>query len=144
MSTKGRLPTRSAVVLWLRLARIYNHNVRVTTEHLRQWHLSPAQFDVLAQVGSADGLTQVELADRLLVTQGNITQLLDKMEHAGLLERRREGRIKRLSLTEAGRALHDQVVPAQEQLQQRQFSALSAEEQRQLLSLLRKVDHSRQ
>jgi DNA-binding MarR family transcriptional regulator len=142
VSTKGAASTRSAVALWLRLARIYNHNVRATSEHLREWNLTPAQFDVLAQVGSAEGLTQVELADRLLVTQGNITQLLDKMEHAGLLERRREGRINRLSLTEVGRALYNQVVPAQEALQQRQFSALSAEEQRQLLSLLRKVDHA--
>jgi DNA-binding MarR family transcriptional regulator len=142
VSTKGTASIRSAVALWLRLARIYNHNVRVTSEHLREWNLSPAQFDVLAQVGSAEGLTQVELADRLLVTQGNITQLLDKMEQSGLLERRREGRIKRLSLTETGRALYNQVVPAQEELQQRQFSALSAEEQRQLLSLLRKVDHA--
>lgn len=138
----GTASPRSGVVLWLRLARVYNHNVRVATEHLRQWNLSIAQFDVLAQVGSAEGLTQTELADRLLVTQGNITQLIDKMEKSGLLERRREGRIKRLSLTETGRALYEQVLPAQEALHQRQFSALSAVEQRQLLSLLRKVDHT--
>lgn len=141
MSAKGGHAGRGRL-LWFRIARIYGRNLRVSSEHLRRWDLSAAQFDVLAQVGSAEGLTQTELARRLLVTQGNITQLLDKMERSGLLERRREGRTKHLLLTPAGRALYAEVVPAQEALQAQQFESLSAAEQRQLLALLRKVDRA--
>src|SRR3712207_8018674 len=59
---------------------------------------SNAQFDVLAHVGAAEGITQQQLADSLLVTKGNIAQLLDRMQKRGLIERRPQGRINRLFL----------------------------------------------
>lgn len=130
---------RAAVALWGRLARVYSRQLRLAADHLRAWQLSPAQFDVLATVGGHEGLTQQELAERLLVTQGNITQHLDKLEQRGLLRRCREGRLKRLVLTPAGRQLCDTVVPAQEEFQAQQFAPLSPAEQRQLLQLLRKL-----
>ena len=38
---------------------------------------------MLAKVGSTEGISQQELADALLVTKGNVCQLLDKMEGSG-------------------------------------------------------------
>ena len=141
-SGRGRGVREPAVLAWLRLARIGQKIDRAGAAHLRRFGLSAAQFDVLAQVGAAEGSTQQELAQQLLVTKGNVTQLLDRMEQCGLLERRQEGRAKRIFLTAAGRALRARVVPAHEQLIAEQFSALSREEQVQLLRLLGKVDRS--
>jgi DNA-binding MarR family transcriptional regulator len=73
------------------------------------------------------------------VTQGAVTQLLDKLERRGLIRRCPDGRLKRLVLTEEGRRLRDCVVPGQEQFQAEQFAALTRDEQRQLLTLLRKL-----
>jgi DNA-binding MarR family transcriptional regulator len=87
-------------------------------------------------------MQQNELAQRLLVTQGNVTQLLDKMEKRGLLQRHIEGRCNRLSLTEEGRALFDTVVPAIEDVVAQQFAGLSEEEQRELQRLLAKLERS--
>ena len=101
-----------------------------------------AQFDVLARVGSQAGIKQQEVADLLLVTKGNVCQLLDRMEDRGLILRRREGRANHLFLTEAGRRLYDEAVPAQEAMVSERFSALSNEEQAQLHELLRKLDTS--
>jgi DNA-binding MarR family transcriptional regulator len=101
-----------------------------------------AQFDVLAHVGSEEGMTQQRLADSLLVTKGNICQLLDRMETGGLIERRQEGRANRLYLTDAGRAMFDESVPAHEDRIARHFNALSPAEQSELLDLLRKLDRS--
>ena len=95
---------------------------------------------MLAKVGSSEGISQQELADALLVTKGNVCQLLDKMEGSGLLERRPDGRVNRLFLTEQGRSVHDQVVPKHEELLSQQFTALSSEDQRELLRLLRQLD----
>lgn len=136
-----KLSRKTGLLIWFRLARIYIQQIRKTTEHLRQWHLSPAQFDVLAQIGSKEGLTQKELADRLLVTQGNVTQLLDKMISLDLVAKRREGRNKILSLTPKGRELYHDVVPKQEMFQSGSFNVLTEEEKVQLLTLLRKLDH---
>ena len=131
--------TRLGVALWTRLARAYLRNLRLAEARLRPWDLSVAQFDVLAQVGAHEGLSQQDLARRLLVTQGAITQLLDRLEQRGLIRRCPDGRHKRLALTEEGRRLHDRVVPEQEAFQVEQFAALTRDEQHQLLALLRKL-----
>ncbi|HEV7126885.1 MAG TPA: MarR family transcriptional regulator [Ktedonobacterales bacterium] len=133
---------RLAVATWMRLARVFLKVERAGTEQLRRWDLSMAQFDVLAQVGAAEGMTQQELADVLLVTKGNVCQLLDRMERSALLRRSQEGRVNRLYLTEAGRRLFNEVVPAHEALLAAQLGTLSLAEQRQLLDLLRRVDRA--
>jgi DNA-binding MarR family transcriptional regulator len=115
---------------------------RASSDSLRCRQLSPAQLDVLAKVGSAEGISQQELADALLVTKGNVCQLLDKMEGSGLLERRPDGRVNRLFLTDQGRQVHDEVVPRHDALLAEQFSTLTEEEQRDLLRLLRQLDHA--
>ena len=56
--------------------------------------------------------------------------------------RRPEGRANRLFLTDEGRQLFDDVVPHHEALVARQFSALSPEEQSQLIRLLGKLDRA--
>src|SRR2546421_6367670 len=99
-----------AVLAWLRLARVFAKVDRASAEHLRPWGLSVAQFDVLAQVGAAEGLSQQQLAARLLVTKGNVTQLLDRLQRDGLIVRRQEGRANCLFLTDKGRRLFDTVV----------------------------------
>lgn len=131
-----------AVLAWMRLARVFQKVDRASAEHLRAWGLSIAQFDVIAQVGSAEGLTQQELADRLLVTKGNICQLLDRLEQHGLIRRRQEGRVNHLFLTDAGQRLYQQTVPAQEAFVAERFAALAPTEQAQLLTILRKLDHA--
>jgi len=131
-----------SILAWLRLARVFQKIEHISTDGFRCRNLSMAQFDVLAKVGTLQGPTQQELADALLVTKGNICQLLDRMEHSGLLVRRQEGRTNRLFLTEEGRALFDLVVPEHEHVIAGSFEALTPDEQRQLMELLRKLDRS--
>ena len=78
----------------------YNKSIRETNQHLKEWNVSAAQFDVLAQVGGHDRLTQQELGNKLFVTKGNITQLLNKMEQLEWIRREQEGTTKYISLTE--------------------------------------------
>lgn len=131
-----------AVLDWLRLARVYQKLDRASIEHLRGFDLSLAQFDVLNHVGAAEGLTQQDLANSLLVTKGNVCQLLERIERAGLIERRPEGRANRIFLTPAGRQRLTEARPAQEALIERALAPLSPNEQRTLLDLLRKVDRA--
>ena len=137
--TRGLTP---AVLAWLRLARVFAKVDRASVQHLRHWGLSVAQFDVLAQVGAAEGLSQQDLAAKLLVTKGNVTQLLDRMQRDGLIVRCQEGRTNCLFLTAKGRRLFDTVVPAQEGFIAARFASLSGQEQLQLLKLLRRLDHT--
>jgi DNA-binding MarR family transcriptional regulator len=136
----GKDLRRPGLLAWLRLARIFQKVERISGEHLRGWDLNVAQFDVLAHVGASEGMTQQELADSLLVTKGNVCQLLDRMEGRGWISRRQQGRANRLFLTDAGRRLFDEVVPAHEALIAGRFSVLSEGEQERLHELLRKLD----
>jgi DNA-binding MarR family transcriptional regulator len=130
------------LLAWLRLARVFQKVDRASSDALRCRQLSPAQLDVLAKVGSSEGISQQELANALLVTKGNVCQLLDKMEGSGLLERRPDGRVNRLFLTDQGRRIHDEVVPVHDGMLADQFNTLSATDQRELLRLLRQLDHA--
>src|SRR5436190_17729461 len=129
-----------AVLAWLRLARVFQKIDTRSERFFRAHELNTAQFDVLAQVGAARGMTQQELADALLVTKGNISQLLSKMEQDGLIRRRPEGRTNCLSLTDRGQTLFEMMVPQQEALIADLLAPLPADEQRELLRLLRKLD----
>jgi DNA-binding MarR family transcriptional regulator len=138
----GRSLRKPALLGWLRLMRVYQKVDRVSAEHLRGWGFSVAQFDVLAHVGASEGMTQQELADSLLVTKGNVCQLLDKLEGRGLISRLQEGRTNRLFLTDEGRRLFERIVPAHEAVIAERFSVLSEREQTQLYELLRKFDRA--
>src|SRR4030095_7269529 len=133
---------RPAVLGWLRLMGVYQKVDRISSEHLKRWGFSVAQFDVLAHVGASEGMTQQELADTLLVTKGNVCQPVDKLEDRGLISRLHQGRANRLFLTDEGRRLFEQVVPAHEVAIAERFSVLSIEEQARLYELLRKFDRA--
>lgn len=109
---------------------------------MRQYDLSVAQFDVIVQIGAAEGISQQQLAGSLLVTKGNVSQLLKRLELQGLIRRTQEGRSNYLYLTQAGWLLYQQVVPAQEAMIARLFAVLTPNEQETLRHLLRKLDQS--
>ena len=136
---------RPGVLAWLHLVRTYNKLHRHSMDQLKCSHMTPARFDVLAQLSVAPGISQQELSDRLLVTKGNITTLLDKMTAQRLVERRpdpEDRRSYRLYLTEEGQQLAETLIPSHEDFIQEHMSALSDEEQRTLLALLRDLDRS--
>jgi DNA-binding MarR family transcriptional regulator len=141
-TTPGAATDRLALLAWLRLARIYQRIDHASADLMRRWNLSVAQFDVLNMLGQHEGITQQELADRLLVTKGNISQLIVRMERRGLIRRCQEGRAMRLHLTDAGRRLRAEAVPAQEALVARHFAHLSPAETRALHTLLRRADRA--
>lgn len=133
---------RPALLAWLRMARVFAKIEHASSDEMRCQQLSMAQFDVLAHVGAREGITQQELADALLVTKGNVCQLLDRMEHSGLIQRHQDGRSNRLFPTEEGRKLFESVVPSHEDRIVEKFAALTPSEQVQLLRLLRKLDQA--
>lgn len=132
----------TGVRAWMRLVRVFHKIDHLSAELMRGYCLTMAQFDVLAHVGAREGMTQQELADSLLVTKGNICQILDRMERSGIIVRRQQGRANCLHLTDEGKRLFETVVPAHEEIIQRAFCGLTAAEQTELLALLRKLERS--
>lgn len=115
-SVQGR--TRESVRTHLRIATCYNLLMREARQRIAsRWSLTLPQFDVLAELARAEngGFTFVELSRLLLVTSGNLTGIVDRLEQLRLVERRpdtRDRRVIRVALTEKGRRLTDEVLPA--------------------------------
>ena len=70
--------------------------------------LTYPQYLVLLVLWERDGLPVKDIGERLALDSGTLTPLLKRLEHQGLLERRRgadDERVVRIHLTAAGRAL---------------------------------------
>jgi DNA-binding MarR family transcriptional regulator len=79
--------------------------------------LTPSQLFLLRQLWFEDGLPLRDLALRAQLDATSTTWLVDQLEQAGLVERRRndtDRRIVRIWLTEAGRKCEAELVPALE------------------------------
>ncbi len=90
---------------WVAVARACHVLERTLTTRLAPLDLKPAQLDVLMNLYRHPGMSQHDLARKLLVGRSNITMLLPQLEKRGLLRRESDGkdkRILRLELTEAG------------------------------------------
>ncbi len=140
-----RRPYREGVLAWLHLVRIHNRISRAEAEFLAGYGLTVAQFDVLTRLAAEGGLSQQALAERLLVTKGNVCGLLDRMEASGTVERRpdpADRRSNRVYLTPAGQALHEAVAPELEAFVDSRFDALAPHERETLRRLLGQLDRT--
>jgi DNA-binding MarR family transcriptional regulator len=102
-----------------------------------------AQYDVLMTLCYGNGITQQELAERLLVTKANVVGLIDRVSAAGWVERRpdpEDRRVNRLYLTDAGRKLASEAQPGQYALVKKIFSRLTEAELRQMHALVGRLD----
>ncbi|MBI4969959.1 MAG: MarR family transcriptional regulator [Rhodospirillales bacterium] len=83
-----------------------------------EFGISLATFDLLMQVlHPPAGPTLSELSRRLMVTKGNVSELVKRMEAKGLIERRSDpddARQQHVHLTKAGAALSARILPRQQ------------------------------
>ncbi len=108
--------TRLPLQVHLRLARCRNLMMREMRRSVERWNLTLPQFDVLAELARASesGFTFVELSRLLLVTSGNLTGIIDRLEADGLVKREPEltdRRVTRMRLTALGKRRMDEILP---------------------------------
>ncbi|CAN5479944.1 MarR family transcriptional regulator [soil metagenome] len=131
--------------LWIRLLRI----TRVTESHLREFLRSQHEstmprFDVMAALHRANGeLTMTELSRRLLVSNGNTTTVIDRLESDGLVQRTpstADRRIINVALTAAGRRQFAKLAAEHEAQVDSFFGDVSAADLDALDELLQRID----
>jgi DNA-binding MarR family transcriptional regulator len=130
---------------WLHMNHVSYKVQRRLLRHLEDYHLTLAQFGVLAQLQAFPDISQQRLADWLFVTKGNVVGLLNRLESRGLVERRpdpEDGRSHVVSLTKQGAALAARVVPEHEELVAECMGLIAPEDQRMLHQLLNRLDRA--
>src|SRR5688500_16839086 len=136
-------PAEARLAVWAQLVRTFALIERDISSALARHEVTLPQFDVLATLRASEGVTQQELAEHLLVSKGNVTGVLDRMERLGWVERRRcaqDARANRLHLTTAGRHKAEQIVPAHDAMVLHWMHRLSAQDVKNLRQALGELE----
>ncbi|MEX6507880.1 MarR family winged helix-turn-helix transcriptional regulator [Jiella sp. M17.18] len=128
-----------APYLMNRIMGRYNATLR---DDLKAHGLTTPQMRTLAILSAIDGLTINEVAVYAVIEQSTMSRTLDAMEGQGLLRRETEtsdNRVRRIYLTEKGRALFETVWPVMRSAFERMFGGVDEAEYAAFVAVLQKV-----
>jgi DNA-binding MarR family transcriptional regulator len=130
--------------LWLRLLTCTTLVETEIRRRLReQFEVTLPRFDLMAQLERApEGMTLGEMSRRMMVSNGNVTGLVERLVESGHVERvavPSDRRVQRVKLTESGRRDFAAMAQAHEQWVAELFAGLAAKETPALLKLLGKM-----
>jgi DNA-binding MarR family transcriptional regulator len=126
-----------------RFGRVWSHATTAIEATLAEWNLQLGEFDVLAAIrraGPPFTVAPSRLTRSLMLSPSGITSRLDRLEKAGLIERKPSPDDRRsllVVLTASGKRVVDQAVTAHVANETKLIAALSAAERRTLDQLLR-------
>ena len=115
---------------WIGVARACQLMQQAMTRAIADLDIKTPHLDILINLYRFDGISQQELARKLLVGRSNMSMLLPQLEKRGLIERSpdaKDKRVLRLSLTKAGRDLTVRAMAIQTGLIERTLSQTPAD-----------------
>jgi MarR family transcriptional regulator, 2-MHQ and catechol-resistance regulon repressor len=113
------------------LARTYQAFSAYSEAHVRQFDLTPAQFDVIATLGNTNGLCMGDLGEKTLITKGTLTGVIDRLIQKQLVCRETLPENRRsviVQLTPQGQQVFDRVFPTHIAHLKDRFDKLDASE----------------
>jgi DNA-binding MarR family transcriptional regulator len=130
--------------MWIRLLGVTRAAENHLREHLRVKHdTTLPRFDVMAALWrKREGVTMSELSRMLLVSNGNATAVVDRLERDGFVSRRQSETDRRtvfVSLTEAGLAEFEGLATGHEREVAKVFAGLSEADLDQLTDILKRM-----
>lgn len=145
----ARTPSHSkqSLRLWLRLFRCTTIVEKTVRNRLaREFGATLPRFDLLSVLHRRPaGMTMSELSGHLLVSNGNVTGLVNRLEADGLVKRQAlvtDRRAFHVKLTAKGRRTFASMTAVHEQWIDGLFHGLSDADIQQLLDLLERTDRS--
>lgn len=137
---------KQAAGVWIRLVKCHGLVMREVRRRVAQSETTLPQFDVLAQLlRHPQGMTSTELSRVLLVTAGNLTGIVDRLEARELVTRTAlpdDKRVRVLKLTAKGKRLAKREVQRHEEWLNEIFGSLADAERHKLSTALDRLRHS--
>lgn len=131
-----------ALSTWVKLARAFNSFNKKSADSIKSFNLTQPQFSVIESLGHLGAQKIGVLCDKMLVSGGNMTLVLDNLENLDYIERvhcKEDRRAIMVQLTEKGQNLFREIFPKHAELITETMAAISPEEQKQLAELLKKL-----
>jgi DNA-binding MarR family transcriptional regulator len=146
MTDQSHMPdplSKRRLKLWIRLLGVTRTVETALRDHLRAHDTTLPRFDVMAALWRRrDGLTMGELSRLLLVSNGNATAVVDRLEKDGLARRAQDEadrRTVRVALTDAGLAAFETWAAGHEAEVNRLFAPLAEAEIDTLTAILKRL-----
>ncbi|WP_137156265.1 MarR family transcriptional regulator [Rhizobium sp. FKL33] len=101
---------------WIAVARACQLMQLTLARNIAHLDIKPPHLDIMLNLYRREGISQQELARKLLVGRSNMSMLLPQLEKRGLIERRgdrQDKRVLRLFLTDDGKAITEQAMEIQ-------------------------------
>ena len=127
---------------WELLAQVSQAYRTLSDNFMEQIGMHRAQATLLCRLYSNEGMTQSEIAGRLSVQGATVTSILQRLEEAGLIMRRRDpadNRLVRVYLTDTGRQKERAITEQFLQLEDAMFAGISEEERSLARRLLQQI-----
>jgi MarR family 2-MHQ and catechol resistance regulon transcriptional repressor len=134
--------TDLALKLWVVLSRAHRAIGRAARRDIDRHDLGYTEFAVLEALYHKGDLAIGEVGERVLLTSGSMTYVIDKLEKRGLLERREcptDQRITYLHITADGRRRMREIFPEHAEAIRTAMASLTADEKREAIALLKKL-----
>ncbi len=131
-----------ALDLFIVLSRARNWVNAHAARNARCHGLNLTDFGILEALYHKGPMPLQHIGEKVLISSGNITYAVDKLEQKGLLVRQPSDRDRRVilaELTQAGNDLMAGIFPDHAQAIQRAMNGLSRDEQLQATALLKKL-----
>ncbi len=140
-------PSKEILRLWLRALTFTNLvEQRVRTRLRTDFDVTLPRFDVMAALYEVpEGMSMGEVSRRLMVSNGNVTGIVERLEREALIRRRTrldDRRRQLVRLTEAGRDAFESMAGAHEEWIASMLSGLGEKEVEQLNRLLGEAKRS--
>ncbi len=134
-----------ALDLWSRTNSNFNLLVRASRDNLAPLGISGPQYGVLRILHRRGARTMGEISQGLHVTAGNVTGLVDRLVHEGLVSRvvgKQDRRVVRTRLTSAGLELVEKAIRKDHRLMTELFSGFSEQEKETMLILSDRLEQA--
>ena len=142
MDSPSEQETALALQVLVALARCTHSVMKYCITDILRYDLKISEFEVLELLYHKGPTSQGEIAERVLLTMGSITYVVDQLVKKGLVRRftcPENRRVVYAEITEEGRQKMAAIFPPHSVEVWRAVSGLSPEEQAQALSLLEKM-----
>lgn len=140
-----RSPQQEAALLGLLIHDVARLRSSAYDQWIKPLSISRAQCGVLARMVDHDGLTQTQLADRLVVGKASLGAVLERLEARGWVQRQADPgdqRLRRVFLTDAGRLLINDMTALERAFNRKALARLSADERAITVRALQKMKSS--
>lgn len=131
-----------ALKLFTVILRTHNSLMEIDKRDIRRYGLNQTEFGVLELLYHKGSLPLQQIGEKILITSGSITYVIDKLENKELISRKvciEDRRIVYATLTNKGTELLSRIFPEHAATLEKALRGLNSEEKKIAIDLIKKI-----